>query len=661
VSGPRPIVRACRPFHLGVLMFEFVRRHNRIFQGALLVLIVPSFVAFGIQGYQSFAEGESEVARVAGRSVSKKELDAALRAQVERIQAQMPGADPKLLDTPEMRRRVLDDLVREHVTFEAATKLHLAPTDDRLDRLFKTDPQFASLRNPDGSLRRELLQARGMTSEQFAAQLRQDLALRQVGLGVSGSSFGGQSVAITAVQAFFQQREVQVVRFDAKDQLAKVQVADADVQAYYDLPANAARLQSPETVSLDYVLLDTESVGRSISVTEDDLRKYYTENQARYAQPEERRARHILVKAEAGASADARSQAKAKAQALLAELKGNRNLFAELAKKNSDDSGSAARGGDLDWFDRGAMVKPFEDAAYALKKGELSGLVESEFGFHIIELTDVRGGGQRSFEVVRAEIEGEVKKQLAQRRYAEAAEQFTNLVEQEDALKPVADKLKLEVKRIDRLTRTPAAGAEGVLANPKFMELVFAAQNLDSKRNSEPLELGANQLVAIHVLSHQPAAKRPLAEVRDAIRDQVQASKASQAARKEGEERLAQWTAKPDIEPAGLSSPVVVSRQQGRETVPVTAIDAVLRAPASKLPAWVGVDLGAQGYLVAKISKVLPAAEALTKDAARVNAQYSQVWSAAEDQAYYDALRTRYKASIKDKSLAAAAAASEAR
>lgn len=656
------------PFHLskanpgsplsysGTSMFDFVRRHNRIFQGALLVLIVPSFVAFGIQGYDSFSDEKQEVAKVNGRSISKTELDAALRSQLERLQTQMPGMDPKLLDSPELRARALDALVRERLMFDAAVGLHLLPTDERLDRLFKTDPQFAALRNADGSLKRELLQARGLTSEQFAAQLRQELAMRQVTSGVTDTSFGAQTVASRAVDAFFQQREIQFARFDTSAELAKVQVSDAELQAYYDDPAHQARLMSPESADIEYLVLDLPAVARSVTVTDDELRSYYKENQARYSTPEERRASHILIKAEAGAGAEARTQARQRAEALLAELRKNPASFAELARKQSEDPGSATRGGDLDWFARGAMVKPFEDAVFALKKGELSAVVESDFGYHVIELTDLRGGGQRSFEAVRTEIEAEVRQQLAQRRFVELAEQFTNLVEQEDSLKPVAERLKLELGQASAVSRQVRPDAKGPLAEQKLIDLVFAASTLDGKRNSEPLDLGGNRMAAVHVLTHRPAAKRALAEAREQVRQQVAQAKATQAARQLGESRLAQWKSKPQEAAAALSAAVVVSRQQARE-LPQALVDAALRAPIVEGGSWVGVDLGQAGYAVVRMNKVLPAAAEITRDAARVRAQYTQLWAAAEAQAYEAALKQRFKVSVKP--LAAAAPESD--
>lgn len=625
-------------------MFDFFRRHTRVLQFLLLLLIVPSFVVFGIQGYDKFSQGKDEVAKVDGQSITRAEWDQAHRNQVERLRAQMPNIDVKLLDTPEVQQRVLDDLVRQRVLFAASRDLHLVPTDERLKRLFETDPQFASLRNPDGSVRKELLAAQGMNSQQFAARLSQDMSLNQVLLGVAGTAAAPNAVARAAVDAFYQRREVRVQTFAAKDYLAKVQASDADLQTYYDDPKHAARLQSPESVNFEYLVLDLPTIARGVTVSEDELRAYYKENAARYEQPQERRARHILIKAEAGASADAKAKAKARAEALLAEVRKNPAGFADVARANSEDPGSAKQGGDLDWFSRGAMVKAFEDSAFSLKKGEISGVVESDFGFHIIQLEDLRGGDKRSFESVKAEIDAEVRKSLAQKRFAEVAEQFSNMVEQEDTLQPVADKLKLTLQKAEHFTRGFKAEPGSALANPKVAETAFQADNLRSKRNALAVEIGANQLMSLRVTDHQPARKQALAEVREQVKAGVLQAKAAQAARDDGTAKLAQWKAQPAAATT-LPASVTLSRVK-TEKLPGPVVEAVLKAKADALPAWVGIDLGEEGYAVAVIDKVLPAdmAEAGSLDKAR--AQYAQLWAQAEGEAYYAALRKRYKVSV---------------
>lgn len=637
-------------------MFDFVRKHTRILQFVLVLLIFPSFVFFGIQGYSRFTGGDNEpVAKIDGHNITQAEWNAAQRDQVERVRRQMPGVDAKLFDTPEMKQQVLDGLLRERVLLTAAEKLHLVTTNERLQRELLAIPQLAALKKPDGSFDvdayKALLGAQGMSPEMFEARMRQDSTQRQVLQGVAGTAFGPATITGAAFDALLQQREIQVQRFDTKDYLAKVSPTDAELEAYYKAPENTAQFEAPEQATVEYVVLDLDAIKKGISVPEDELRKYYTENEKRFSTPEERRASHILVKAEKSAPAAEREKAKAKAEQLLAEVKKAPGSFADVARKNSDDPGSAQRGGDLDFFGRGAMVKPFEDAAFGLKRGEISGVVESDFGYHIIQVTDARGGDKKSFEQVRAEIEDEAKKQQAQTRFAAAAVEFTNMVyEQADSLKPAADKFKLEVRTAKDLKRTPAPGASGVLGSAKFLESLFSGDSVKNKRNVEAVEVAPNQLASGRIVAHQPARQRPFEEVKASVREKVAAKQAAALARKDGEARLAELQKAPDT---ALQAPTVtVSRGGAARDVPRDVLDAALRAPASKLPAFAGVDQGALGYAVVKVAKVLPRDPA-TGDVPRLQAQFAQAWGDAEAQAYYAALKTRLRA----QTLPAAAAA----
>lgn len=640
-------------------MFDFFRRHTRALQFVLVLLVFPSFIFFGIQGYSRFSGSDLQtVAKVAGQPVTQAELDAALQERVERARRQMPSLDPKMFETPEMRSLALDGLIRDRLTLVAADKLHLNVSDERLERAFKSDPEFASLRNADGSVNRDTLAAMGMSSEAFAERLRQDLSRRQVMQPLGNSAIAPAAAASAALEAMYQQREVQVERFDAKDQLAKVKPSDSEVDAYYKDPAHAAQFQAPEQATIEYVTLDLESVKKNIAVSEDDLRKYYAENEKRYTSPEERRASHILVKADKDAPKAERDKARAKAESLLAEVRKNPQAFGEIAKKNSDDEGSAAKGGDLDFFARGAMVKPFEDAAFSLKPGEISGVVESDFGFHIIQVTGARGGEKKSFDWVRASIESEVRNQLAQKKFAEAAVEFSDTVyEQPDSLKPAADKWKLEIKTAQHVTRTPAPGATGALANPRFLEALFSSDATRDKRNTKAIDVGANQLAAGRVVQYVPAHQLPFAEVKDRVRQQLAAAQAAALATKLGEERLAKSRAAPADPFTGDT--VVVSRAQPRD-LSRPLLDAILKAPVAKLPAFVGVPLGDQGYAVAKIIKT-EGRDPIVADPAKAMAQYAQVWAEAEAQAYYAGLKSRFKVSINESALAPHEAASEPR
>src|SRR5678816_575796 len=455
--------------------------------------------------------------------------------------------------------------------------------------------------SPDGSVNRDTLTALGMSSEAFAERLRQDLARRQVLQPIGASAIAPATAASAALEAMYQQREVQIERFDAKDQLAKAAPSDAEVEAYYKDRAHAAQFLAPEQATVEYVTLDLESVKKNIAVSEDDLRKYYAENEKRYTAPEERRASHILVKADKDAPKAERDKARAKAEGLLAEVRKNPQGFAEIAKKNSDDEGSAVKGGDLDFFGRGAMVKPFEDAAFGLKPGETSGIVESDFGFHIIQVTGARGGEKKSFESARAAIESEVRNQLVQKKFADAAVEFGDTVyEQPDSLKPAADKWKLEIKTAQRVTRTPVPGLTGPLANSRFLEALFSSDSTRDKRNTKAIDLGSNQLAAGRVVQYTAAHQLPFAEVKDKVRQQLAATQAAALAAKLGADRLAKARAAPSEAFAGQT--LVVSRAQPRD-LPRPLLDAIIKAPVAALPAFVGVSLGDQGYAVARIIK----------------------------------------------------------
>jgi peptidyl-prolyl cis-trans isomerase D len=578
-------------------MFDFVRKHTRVMQFLLFLLIFPSFVLFGLEGYNRFREGGATVATVDGQSITQAEWDAAHRSQVERMRSSMPNVDVKLFDTPEAKYSTLERMVRDRLLQVAASKLRLGASDGRLAAELQQNPTIAALRRADGTLDmeryRQLLATQGMSPESFEAQVRGDLASRQVMSGVGVTSFSAATLADVTLNAFYEQRQVQVARFGPADFVSQINPSDADLEAYYK--ANAEKFQSLERADIEYVVLNLAAVQKDIVVPEAELKTYYEQNSARLAGLEERRASHILINVDKAAPAAERDAARAKAQALLAEVQKAPAQFAELARKNSQDTGSAAKGGDLDFFGRGAMVKAFEDAAFALKKGETSGVVETEFGFHIIRLTDIKQPEQKSFESQRAKLEQEVRAQLAQRKFAEAAEQFTNIVyEQSDSLKPVAERLKLEVQHATNLGRDVVAGNTAA-NNPKLLAAVFSPDSIEKKRNTEAVELAPNVLAAARITSYSPARTLPLDEVKARVREQVVNQQATERARSEGATKLAEWKASPDA--AKLPAAIVVSRES-KQAQPTALVEAALRASTQALPAWVGVDLGASGYAI---------------------------------------------------------------
>lgn len=636
-------------------MFDFVRKHTRLFQFLLLILILPSFVLLGVEGYSRFMDGSNaSVATVDGHKITQAEWDQAQRQQVERMRQQAPTMDPKVFDSPEVRKDVLENLLRERVLAAVVADEHRTISDEQLVQLIQTDPQLAPLRNPE--MAKQIAAQQGFTVDGLLQRLRQDLQINSVLAPLAQSAMPTQASATLAFDALLQQREVQFQPFAAQTFAATLVPKDADLEAYYKDPKVATKFQRPESADIEYVVLDAASLQAGEKLNAEDVQKFYENNVKRYTADEERRASHILIKAGADMSAADKAKAKAKAEELLAEARKNPAGFAELAKKNSQDPGSAERGGDLDFFGKGAMVKPFEDAVYALKKGEISNVVQSDFGYHIIMLTDLRGGQVRPFETVKAEIESELRRQQAQKHYSEMAEDFGNTVyEQSDSLKPAADKFKLAIQKAT-VSRKPAPDATGPLASTKLLEAVFENDTLKNKRNTAAVEAGGNQLVSARVVEYKPARVPALAEVKPAVTAAWVQEHAADAAKKAGEARLAELQKGGDAK--GLGEVVTVSRAKPG-VLPQKALDAVMRADASKLPAYVGVDAGDGNFLVVKIEKLVARDPALI-DAKRAADQYARAWSAVEMQGYYNALKSEYKASIKPSALKATAASAPA-
>ena len=626
-------------------MFEFVRTHTKILQFILFLLIFPSFVLFGVEGYSRMSDRGAVVAQVAGQDIHQSEWDAAHKTEADRMREQLPMLDAKLLDSPEARQSTLDRLIRDKVIAAAAQRDRMVVTDERLLAALQQDQALAAFRRPDGSTDveglKQALARQGMTPQMYDEQVRTNLIRRQVLTGISGSTLLAAAPAQVALGAYFEKREVQVARFDAAEFAAKITPTDADIEAYYQ--ANPQQFQAPEQASIEYLVLDLESVKKGIAVNEADLKTYYEQNVASNAGKEERRASHILIAAPKDAPAAERAAAKARAEELLAAVRQNPASFADLARKHSKD-GSAAKGGDLEFLARGATVKPFEDALFALKKGETSGVVETDFGYHIVRLTDIKAPRQRTYEEMRPELEAQLKQQQAQRKYAESADAFSNAVyEQSDSLKGVAERFKLEVRTATGVQRNPSAGGAPALANPKFLAALFSADSLEKKRNTEAVEIAPGQMVAGRVTQHVPARTLPLEAVKAQVRERVKATRGAEMAKKAGADQLAAWKADPAS--AKLPAAVVVSREDPARQ-PRPAVEAALQADPTGLPALLGVEMGDAGYAVVRVVKSIPRTAPPEAVARQEGQQYAQWWSQAEALAYYNLLKNRHKVKV---------------
>nr|WP_315466891.1 SurA N-terminal domain-containing protein [uncultured Undibacterium sp.] len=626
-------------------MFEYIRTHKRIMQGVLLVIIFPSFALFGVDSFMRSRDANTSVATVAGQAISQQEFDQAMRNQLDRLkQAYGQSFDAQMLNTPEARQGILDDLIARKALAVETAKSKLTVSDQALQQSILETPGLKKPDNSfDGDRYKSLLAMQGMTPAMYEASLRQDMTLQQLVGAVQNTAISSKAVANRIALISEQEREVQSLNFHAKDFAASVKVTDDMLRAYYD--KNAKQFEIPELVNAEYVVLSNDVLAEQIVVTDAEVKSHYDQNTKNYTTDEQRRASHILLNLKKDAAeADAKA-VKAKAESLLAQVRKDPAQFAKLAKENSQDPGSAERGGDLDFFARGAMVKAFDETVFKLKEGEISGLVQTEYGIHIIQLTAIKPAAVKSLDDVKAQLISDIKKQKAGKAYAEAAETFTNTVyEQADSLQAVSDKLKLKIEKVSNLNRQPVPGmpATMIANNPKFLSAIFSEDALKKKNNIEAIEIAPNTLVSGRVVEYKPASKRPFDEVKAVIQSKVLESEALALAKKSGEAKLQALKSADNAN--GFSDVKVVSRLK-KADLSSEALLALVKADVQKLPTYVGVDVPGVGYDVYRISKVSVG----TPDPVRRAGEAQQLENSASQQdvySYIEALKKKSKVEI---------------
>jgi peptidyl-prolyl cis-trans isomerase D len=616
-------------------MLEAIRERSQgwIAKVILGLLIIP-FALWGVDSYLSRGGKEPPVAKVGDAEISQREFIKTLKEQQEQKTAKV--------DERALRKLVMDQLVNTRALAQAAGNAGFMILDPQVQavlagvEIFQDNGKFSEARLASW------LRSRGMSRGELLAMIGQDLLLKQVQIGYGEGAVIAMPSVNRLAGLLAQQREVNETIFDQKAFSAAAQsdaqINDKSIEAEYK--AHAADYATPAMVRVQYLTLSQAALESGIQISEEQARKFFEANPAQFQEPEQRRASHILIKVEAGADAASKAAAKARAEQLLAEVRKTPARFAELARQHSQDPGSGAKGGDLGVFSREMMVKPFADAVWAMKPGEIGGLVESQFGFHIIRLDGVLGGAKMGFAVVKDDIIKTMKQQEAQKRFVEAAERFSNLVyEQPDSLEPAAKEFGLKIEQSGWISKGKAQPA--MLGDARLMDALLNEETLKKKQNVEAIEVAPNTLVSARVIEHRAAGLRPLAEVAGEIRARLSADVARKLAGEAGKKAL--QAALAGNVPANLSAPMTVSRMQPLN-LPAASVRAIFAANAAKLPAYVGVE-SAEGYRLYRINRVAasePPAEqikAMRNDMRRLLAQ-------EEMRAYLESVKARTQIKI---------------
>ena len=575
---------------------------NRIVRWLFILFLVVPFGLFGIDAYLNRTSAGEAFATVGPARISSYEYEQAVRKQADIYRQQFRGQfDPSIMNNPEVRRSVLDRLVNDRLIAIGSDRAGVKIPDKALAEKIATEPYF----QVDGKFSKEryetVAKMQQLTPVGLDERLRQDYAQQAFREAVMNTAFVPKATLDGFIRLSEQTREVSVVTLGPDQYLAKVKVTPEQVKSYYE--THAAEYTIPERARVEFVELSQDSLAARAEVSPEEVRKAYEDGMQRNqsGQPEERRASHILIASKPEDKEEQRAAAEARARAIAEQVRKNPKTFAEVAKKESQDPGSAPQGGDLGFFVASAMVKPFADAAFAAKKGDIVGPVKSEFGWHVIQVNDIKPARLKSLADATPELEAMLKKQVAARKFAESAETFSNLVyEQPSSLKPAADAINATVQQSGWVPKGQATTP--LLSNPKLQAEIFSDDAIKAKRNTTAIEVAPNVLVAARVIEHKASELRPLESVRAEIERKLQRDEAIKLARADGEAKLkALQEGKADA--VKFPATLAVNRQK-TGGLPPQVIDRAFRVDAKKVPAYAGVEMPA-GYALVQVSKVI--------------------------------------------------------
>jgi peptidyl-prolyl cis-trans isomerase D len=626
-------------------MFDFVHQKKRIVQFILALATLP-FLFWGLESYDS-SDGGDYLASAAGEKIHRQEFDQALRNQQESMRATMgEGFNDAMLDNPELRSAVLEGLVQQRLLKHEAVRVGLTVPDSQLVVViqdisaFQQDGKFSKQRYE------ELLRDQGMNPRTFEARVRQEMTRQQLIDAYTGNGFVPALVAERLMKLGDEKREITLVQIQSEQFLSQVKPDEGAVKSYYD--SHQAEFQLPEQVSVEYIVLSLDDLTKESPVTSDEAITYFEEHKSELGQPEERRASHILITAPATASAEEKSAARAKAEQLLAQVRQTPQRFAELAKEHSQDPGSATSGGDLGFFGRNMMVKAFEDMVFQMKPDEISGLVETDHGFHIIKLSQIKPAKLVSFDEVKSQIEQEVKKQKAGKAFSEMAEGFSNMVyEQSDSLRPAAEKYGLRIRQSSWIGKK--AGEPPYFINGRILQAIFSEDAIKNKRNTEAVEVAPNTLVSARVLDYRPATMPSIAALKDKISGLVARQQATDAAMKAGREKLAQLQeGKNGIVSWEGARQVSRKEPQGLDN---DTLRAVFKADGTRLPSYTGVVNPQGGFTLIRVSRIIDPVPAEASERKNFARQLQQVLAQEELSSYLAGVKKRYDVTVKNGSL----------
>ncbi len=627
-------------------MFQSFRNQKRLWALLAMILVIPAFVFIGINGYSRLNPDANAIAKLDGKAIQPEEFDVAKRNYIERMRIQEGGViDASLFDTPEANAAILYNLTTEKAVGAQLNHKHIGVSDGDAIAYIKQAAAFQKEGKFDPELYSNYLSARGKSDAQFVYELKGELA-RELLVNAVSRTVTVPAKTLDLINGILnEERTVRTLVFDPTKYLDKVNVTEDQIKKFYE--DNKESFRVPQMLDIEYVVFSPDTLKVTEEPSKALLEQFYEQNKLKFGQEETRRASHILIQPDENETdrTKADEQAKAKAEEIFEKAKANPDSFGELAKEYSADTGSASNGGDLDYFSAGQMVPEFDKAVFEAKKGDIIGPIKTEFGYHIIKVTDIIPAHIRTFEEVEPEIRQIWETQQKQNMFAENADNFTNMVyEQSDSLEPVVEKFGLQVHKVAGLTENgfvdPAN--ESPFITKRVISELFGPDCLNDKRNTQAIEIGNNTIVSARVDKNHPAAIKPYDEIKTEVKTKLELEKASELARADGEAKLKELQANSNLD--GFDEQQVVSRSKPMNQS-MELINAEMQVPVAKLPSYVGTTVENGDYVISYVeSSKMPSSD--VGSFSELKGEITLADSMGEELAYYDALKELYKLQI---------------
>ncbi len=578
------------------------------------------------------------------------------RAQLEQARQREREArgeqfDPREFESKDNKRRVVEEMIDARVLQMLAAHAGVAVSDAQVRSAIQGIPAF----QVDGRFNAQQYQmvlasqVPQRTPRQFEQLVREDLQQSLIPSGLATSGFATASEVDRLLRLLGEERDLAFVVMPAPAPDAGA-VAATDIQHWYD--THAAAYRAPESVVLEYVDIDGSQL-QPAPAGDAVLHQRYEQEKARFAEPEQRLASHILVKVDEDASPAQQAAAKAKADGIAAQARAPGADFAALARADSDDTGSKEAGGDLGWVGKEMMDKPFEDALFAMQKGDIVGPVKSAFGWHVIQLRDIKEGEQVPFAQVRGQLAQEQADADRERAFNDLTGKLVDQVYRNPtSLGPAARSANLPVRRSGKLLR--GSGAEGIFANPALQRAAFSDALVQDGTVSDPIEIGPNHSVLIRVVEHQPERVLPLAQVSQRVIAAIRRDRAARTAVAAADAMLAEVRGGKPFAEAAAARQLATSDMPGLPRgVPMPSMEAnraMFAAPAPRAgKPTVGKVVSADGSIVVyEVRKVVPGdvKEATAAQRAGLQQQLAQVGGNDDVAALVKTLRKRMKVTV---------------